>query len=153
MCQYTSESCVSAPTFILWSCANNGNCNWNAWWKHTTPGQLFYFNKCTVGKRDKKTRAGRKWMWSCREGTMLNDMSKENVASQTRSLPWGITQLDFRLFFSSPCAHLIPAPARVFSFICFIPAYCHNVAGQSALTDHCCSLSAKWCCFKLGPLI
>lgn len=51
-------------------------------------------------------------------------------------LPTCIIQLDFRLYFfslHSPSAHLIPALARLFSFICFISLYCHNVA------DHECS--------------
>lgn len=33
-----------------------------------------------------------------------------------------------KIVFPSPSAHLISALARLFSFICFIPLYCHNVA-------------------------
>lgn len=45
----------------------------------------------------KKNGIGWKLMWRGR--TVLNDVRKENMSLCTPLQPWGITQLDFRLFF------------------------------------------------------
>lgn len=84
----------------------------------------------------RKSGTGWKLTWSHQAGDGAERHAEENVSLWSPLLPTGITQLDFRLFFfsfHSPPAHLISALARLFSFICFIPLYCHNVA------DHECS--------------
>lgn len=52
-----------------------------------------FFNRCTK----KRNGIGWKLMWRGR--TVLNDVRKENMSLCTPLQPWGITQLDFRLFF------------------------------------------------------
>lgn len=97
----------------------------------------------------KKNATGWKWMWRGR--TVLNDVRKENMSLRTPLQPWGITQLDFRLFFP-PSAHLISALARLFSFICFIPLYCHNVADPECSHRSLVQLISEVVLLQIGSL-
>lgn len=104
-----------------------------------------FFNRCTK----KKNGTGWKLMWRGR--TVLNDVRKENMSLCTPLQPWGITQLDFRLFFP-PSAHLISALARLFSFICFIPLYCHNVADPECSHRSLVQLISEVVLLQIGSL-
>lgn len=76
----------------------------------------------------RNTGTGRKLMRSRRGRDCAERRVERKCVSLNSLAAVRHNTIRLQIVFSSPSAHLISALARLFSFICFIPLYCHNVA-------------------------
>lgn len=90
-----------------------------------------FFDKSVRARRGKTEGAGTGWKWMssgwARDGAGWRAGRKMCLPLKS---PAAVRHNTIRLeiVFSSPSARLIPALARLFSFICLAPLYCHNAA-------------------------